>query len=126
MIELSSETQQATTDQWREKTHALTSEMTEMQRGHSEALKAASRAANYDEEALRMVRCRLFRVLSLCLSRACLGAMIIFIYKWLKKVAIVSATLLLAAARAPELVLAEHALIDTYVVRGAYIRYTII
>ena len=60
MIELSSETQQATTDQWREKTHALTSEMTEMQRGHSEALKAASRAANYDEEALRMVRCRLF------------------------------------------------------------------
>ena len=42
MIELSSETQQATTDQWREKTHALTSEMTEMQRGHSEALKAAS------------------------------------------------------------------------------------
>ena len=109
MIELSSETQQATTDQWREKTHALTSEMTEMQRGHSEALKAASRAANYDEEALRMVRCRvLFRVLSLCLSRACLGAMIIFIYKWLKKAAIVSATLLLAAARAPELVLAEH------------------
>jgi hypothetical protein len=83
MIELSSETQQATTDQWREKTHALTSEMTEMQRGHSEALKAASRAANYDEEALRMVRCRLFRVLSLCLSRACLGKMIIFIYKWL-------------------------------------------
>jgi hypothetical protein len=40
---------------------------------------------NHYADASGMIRCVLFLSVSLCLSRACLGKIFVFIYKWLKK-----------------------------------------